>query len=972
MKKLKRTLCLLLALATVLSICAVGFTVQAVEVETAEVSTAYPKSADDFTWDNVSMYFLLTDRFYNGDTSNDHSYNRGKNQDGSIANINNVAAFQGGDFTGITKKIEEGYFDKLGVNAIWVSGFCEQIHGYVVGGDGKSSFPHYSYHGYYALDFTELDANYGTEAEFKKMIDTAHEHNIRIVLDVVMNHPGYNSIYDMNEYNFGTLYDGWQSVYYNFSNINQTNYHGKIGYQDNATNWGRWWGKDWIRAGLAGYDNNGGGDLTGAVTYLPDFKTESTQTVSIPTFLKTKWGSEYNAKVAEIDKTFKTYNLGNKTVTNYLVAWLTKWVEDYGVDGFRCDTAKHVDMSSWKALNTACTKALKNWRAANPSAPGADWDEDFWMTGENFGQGVSNNNYYSQGGFDSMINFSFSGDSQGNNCNGLPGASSINNTYSSYASQINTNDNFNVLTYISSHDTGLCRNDLYYQGSALLLLPGGVQIFYGDETNRQYVQCSIHDHESRSYMNWDKLNSSTSNESKILEHWQKVGTFRNNHVAVGAGSHSSISATSGTAFTRTYNKNGVTDKVACVIGASNNANVTVTVSSVFPNGTLVRNAYDGTTATVKDGKVAFNSGAHGTILIEVASSEPQPTVTKPVETKPVETKPTETTPSETKPTDVVVTEYVMLGDADLSEKVNVKDATLIQKAVAGLDKLSEKQEFAADVDGNKAINVKDATAIQKFVASMEVEYKIGEKVVYKQGTQPAPSAPTVPTTVSGGDVGTTNAMGGNTIDLTQIDGNILILNNSRYSSPNAYYWSDENIGMTAWPGEAMQEVAGFYYIVVPKDATWIIFNDGNGTQTDDIAITENFAIFDMDTNSWNGNLADVIDVTQFPLDGGDIITPSPNPSTPDPGEDDPVLIDENYIYVKDDAGWGTVYVHYWNDSAGSVWPGTQMESVGNNVYRYALDSQFVNIVFNNGNGTQTADLTAERGKTYSISSNAWN
>ena len=78
------------------------------------------QNADNFSWDNASVYFLLTDRFYNGNQSNDHSYDRGLEQDGTVTTDmkSNAASFQGGDFAGITKKITEGYFDDLGVNAL--------------------------------------------------------------------------------------------------------------------------------------------------------------------------------------------------------------------------------------------------------------------------------------------------------------------------------------------------------------------------------------------------------------------------------------------------------------------------------------------------------------------------------------------------------------------------------------------------------------------------------------------------------------------------------------------------------------------------------------------------------------------------------------------------------------------------------------------------------------------------------------
>ena len=684
MRIMKKMLCLMLAVITVMSLCATAFTAN------AESNNALPNAADDFTWDNATVYFLLTDRFANGDESNDHSYNRGLDKDGNVADFNTVASFQGGDFKGLTEKIEEGYFNDLGVNAIWVSGWYEQQHGYSVGGDGKNSFPHYAYHGYYALDFTEIDKNFGTEEEFKAMIDAAHAKGLRVVMDVVMNHPGYNNIYDMNEYGYGVLKEGWEDVYYNFSKVNQTNYHGKIDYNTGADMWANWWGKDWMRAGIAGYDNNGTNDLTNSVTYLPDFKTEGKTAVELPKILQTKWEREgtLEQKTAELDATIEKYNLGDKTVRNHMVAWYAQWVEEYGIDGFRCDTAKHVEKESWKALSEACTKALENWRADNPDATGADWDEDFWMTGEHFGQLLVENDYYTNG-FDSMINFAFSPTAAGGADNGMLKAKEINKVYQSYADTINKNDNFNALTYISSRDTGLCRKDLNYQAAALLLLPGGVQIFYGDESNRQYVECSIHDHENRSFMNWSEIDANTNDSADYLAHWQTVGQFRNNHVAVGAGSHKSLTATSGVAFARIYDRNDVYDKVVCVIGADADTDVTITLSGAFFNGAELENKYTGEKAVVADGKVTFNSGKTGTILLEQVGGAVRPD-----------------------------TGDFEIGDVNMDGKINIKDATAIQKHVAKIIELDDLQLLLADYDGNGKANVRDTTAIQKFLAGI--------------------------------------------------------------------------------------------------------------------------------------------------------------------------------------------------------------------------------------------------------------
>lgn len=619
MKLRKKTVSMLLSIAMIASM-AVTTAVSTSATETT------PKTAKSFSWDNASVYFLLTDRFNNGDTSNDHSYNRGLNQDGTVATdmLTDAGSFQGGDFKGITQKINEGYFDNLGVNALWVSAPYEQAHGYTVATDGNKSFPHYGYHGYYLLDYTNSDANFGTIEEFEEMVDTAHQHGIRIVLDVVMNHPGYATMYDMNEYSYGTLKSGWESVYYNWSNINST-YYSKIDYDRSAEDWSKWWGTDWIRAGIAGYKAGGDDDLTKGVDYLPDFRTDSTATVDIPELLKTKWTKEgtYEYKKAVTDAWFEMTGYA-KTPRNYQIFWLSEWVREFGVDGFRCDTAKHVDKEAWGELKTVCTEALAQWKALNPDK--ALDDTAFWMTGENFGMSLDpSSDYYTTGGFDSMINFENGG--------GLPTLDKLASKYQQYADTINTNDNFNVLTYISSHDTTMANSrsnaDMYYQGSAFELLPGAIQIYYGDESNRQKLpnlkvdgtRISLADHALRSFMNWDEI------DTDLQAHWQKVGQFRNNHIAVGAGANAEIESSDAgaVAFTRTYDKNGVKDAVACVISSVADTDITVDVASVFADGTEVVNAYDGTHAVVAGGKVTFNSGAHNTILVEEYVEPVEPT-----------------------------------------------------------------------------------------------------------------------------------------------------------------------------------------------------------------------------------------------------------------------------------------------------------------------------------------------------------
>ena len=187
--------------------------------EPANATYETPNEDTPFTWDNALVYFVLTDRFENGDTSNDHSYGRSLDEKGNVISgyKDNMGTFHGGDLKGLTKKLDDGYFTKLGVNAIWITAPYEQMHGYTYANANNDQpgygFPYYGYHGYWALDFTNVDANMGTKQDMHNFVDTAHELGIRVVMDVVMNHTGYISAYDAVEYGYGTPIATWKDTY---------------------------------------------------------------------------------------------------------------------------------------------------------------------------------------------------------------------------------------------------------------------------------------------------------------------------------------------------------------------------------------------------------------------------------------------------------------------------------------------------------------------------------------------------------------------------------------------------------------------------------------------------------------------------------------------------------------------------------------------------------------------------------------
>ncbi|WP_060862650.1 carbohydrate binding domain-containing protein [Paenibacillus riograndensis] len=561
----------------------------------ATSSGGQQQEASPFSWDNANVYFVMTDRFNNGNTSNDGAYGRPKTD----AWGSDVGTFHGGDIKGLTQKLEEGYFTDLGTNAIWITAPWEQMHGWVGGKDGD--FAHYGYHGYYALDFTAMDKSMGTIAEMREFVDLAHTKGIRVVLDVIMNHVAYPTLVDMAEYGYGDrggLAGNWipdkgqGQNWHTHNNIMNTN---------NAGAWASWWGSSWIRANnIAGYDQCGGNDQTLCVGFLPDIKTESTGGTGLPPVLKTKFNKEasgYDNWIVPAAKQYrKDLNIAPK---DYMIKWLSSWVEEFGIDGFRIDTAKHVQIDRWKELKTSANNSLAKWRQNNPTKPGANWTDNFWMTGEVWGHGLGRSTYFDNG-FDSLINFSF----QSANMSDLEGL------FSRYASELNGDlPNYNMLSYLSSHDKGLYnRGNLIQAGTALLLLPGGVQTFYGDETARPFGPTgSDQDQGSRSQMNWSGINQD------VLSHWKKLGQFRNNHIAVGAGTHKKI-ADGPYTFSRTYEKGDVLDIVVVATGAS--GTVDVNVSGAFPDGTTVRDAYTKNEAVVSGGKAKFTAGTNGVILIE--------------------------------------------------------------------------------------------------------------------------------------------------------------------------------------------------------------------------------------------------------------------------------------------------------------------------------------------------------------------
>ncbi|SHG17029.1 pullulanase [Ornithinibacillus halophilus] len=247
---------------------------------------------EDFDWDEARIYFMLTDRFADGNEANNNNIGYDPTSPGS---------YQGGDFKGVTQNLD--YLDDLGINTIWITPIVENVYHDVAYNDpNANNIPYHSYHGYWGLDFEELNPHLGTLEEFHELIDAASERGIKIMVDVVLNHAGYGLKMDD-----GNVVDP------------------QAGY---PTDEDRLRFEDMLRQDGGDY----GDEVTGELSGLPDFKTEDP--------------------------------LVRETIVDWQVNWLEKATTDNGntIDYFRVDTVKHVDEATLMHFKNELTKTIPEFK----------------------------------------------------------------------------------------------------------------------------------------------------------------------------------------------------------------------------------------------------------------------------------------------------------------------------------------------------------------------------------------------------------------------------------------------------------------------------------------------------------------------------------------------------------------------------------------------------------------------------------
>ncbi|WP_290857611.1 pullulanase-type alpha-1,6-glucosidase [Hamadaea sp.] len=326
---------------------------------------AAPKRAEQF-------YFVLPDRFANGDPSNDKGGYAGDRTKTGY-DPTDKGFYHGGDLQGVIDKLD--YIQGLGTTSIWLAPVFKNRP---VQGDSAG------YHGYWITDFTQVDPHFGTNADLKRLVQKAHDRGMKIYLDVIVNHTADVIKYAENKYDY---VDKKTSPY--------TDTQGRsfedANYADGAQ-------------GFPKVDGTAG-------AYTPVFANAADRTVKKPAWLNDP--SMYHNRG---DSTFSGensaygdfYGLDDLwTERPEVVAGMTKiyqdWIGTTGVDGFRLDTVKHVDMAFWPQFSQGITSYAKDHGKPN-----------FFMFGEVYSADAAYaSTFVRQGKLPATLDFGFQAAAQG-------------------------------------------------------------------------------------------------------------------------------------------------------------------------------------------------------------------------------------------------------------------------------------------------------------------------------------------------------------------------------------------------------------------------------------------------------------------------------------------------------------------------------------------------------------------------------
>ncbi len=415
------------------------------------------------------FYFVMADRFANGDPSNDRAGIAGDR----LAHGYDPTAtgfYHGGDLAGLLDQID--YIEGLGTTAIWLTPSFKNKP--VQGAPGSESA---GYHGYWITDFTQIDPHLGTNAELQQLVDAAHARGIKVFFDIITNHTADVIAYD------DTLY----------------NAEGNLPYVDKAT-------EPYVTAAGVPFDDRdyADGDPAFPAVNLDSFPytpliPAGDEDAKVPDWLNdpTMYHNRGTSSFAGENSEYGDFPSGpfsalddlwteRPDVVDGMIDIYQTWVRDAGVDGFRIDTVKHVNMEFWQQFSPALT-----------GYAASIGNEDFFMFGEIFDADPRfMSRYTTEGKLQAAVDFGFQSNGA-NFANGDPTAQLRDFFAKDDYYTDNDSNAYSLPTFLGNHDMGrigsfvrqrnadaadaelLKRDQLGH--SLMYLTRGQPVVYYGDE-----------------------------------------------------------------------------------------------------------------------------------------------------------------------------------------------------------------------------------------------------------------------------------------------------------------------------------------------------------------------------------------------------------------------------------------------------------------------------------------------------------
>ena len=275
------------------------------------------------------VYFVLPDRFENGDTTNDTGDFTGDRLTTGY-DPTHKGFFHGGDLAGLTQRLD--YLEGLGVTAIWFAPIFQNKP--VQGPEGDESA---GYHGYWVTDFTRPDGHFGTPEEFKAFVDAAHARSMKVYMDIITNHTA-----DVIRYADG------DATNYEYRSKGDFPYSTRGGPDGERINEGFMGDGDSSASNFAKLTDPN-------YAYVP-FVPEAEKDVKVPSWLNDPiyYHNRGNSSFTGEDSRFGDFSGLDDLFTEHprvragMIEIFSDWVRETGVDGFRIDTARHVDPGFWQ------------------------------------------------------------------------------------------------------------------------------------------------------------------------------------------------------------------------------------------------------------------------------------------------------------------------------------------------------------------------------------------------------------------------------------------------------------------------------------------------------------------------------------------------------------------------------------------------------------------------------------------------